>query len=94
MVPKGKIAKELRGFVEDADGSRTLFHAQISEPKERVGHGYYYSVIHCPYLFGDDKRIAGVDADQALELSIMFVKMLLDYAGVVLLEEEPSEPSG
>ena len=39
------------------------------------------------------QRIACVDADQALELSIMFVKMLLDYAGVVLVEEDPSEPS-
>lgn len=91
--PIGNIAQELRGFVEGADGFRTPIHADISEPKVRVGHGYYYSVIHCPYLFEDDKRIAGVDADQALELSIMFVKMLLDHAGVVLVEEEPSEPS-
>ncbi len=41
------------------------------------------------------QKIFGVDEDQALELSIMFIKKLLYHAGVVLVEEgDPSEPSG
>ena len=93
VEPIGNIAKELRGFVEGADGSRTHVSARISEPMQSIGYNDHYCIVHCPHLFHEDKKIFGVDEDQALELSIMFIKKLLYHASVVLVEEEPSEPS-
>jgi hypothetical protein len=41
------------------------------------------------------QKILGVDEEQALELSIMFIRKLLYHAAVVIVEEgDPSEPSG
>ncbi|HJN23558.1 MAG TPA: hypothetical protein QF509_06605, partial [Rhodospirillales bacterium] len=41
------------------------------------------------------QKIFGVDEEQALELSIMFIRKLLYHAAVVIVEEgDPSEPSG
>lgn len=94
MRPKEIIAKELRGFIEGTDGSRTHIFARISEPTQSIGYNDHYCIVHCPHLFDEEKKIFGVDEDQALELSIIFIKKLLDHAGVVLVEEESSDLSG
>ncbi len=97
MEPVGKTLRELRGTIKGDDGALTPVYARISEPIRRqsdVEHEGCYCFVHCPYLFEDDKRIFGVDAEQALELSIMFIKELLEHHGVVLDEEDaPTTPN-
>ncbi len=95
--PVRKTAKELWGTVKGDDGALTPVYARISEPIRRrsdVEHEDYYCVVHCPHLFEDDKRIFGVDAEQALELSIMFIKELLEHRGAVIdREDAPTTPN-
>ena len=97
MEPVGKTLKELRGTIKGADGALTPVYARISEPIRRqsdVEHEGCYCVVHCPHLFADDKRIFGADAEQALELSIMFIKELLEHRGAVIdWEDTPTTPN-
>ncbi len=70
---------------EDSEGSA---EALISAPIRRAEFDTHHCVIHCPTLFDIDKAIVGVDAEQATELSIMFVTDLMVHKGYVLVEEE------
>ncbi|MFB3149906.1 MAG: hypothetical protein ACE10M_04975 [Alphaproteobacteria bacterium] len=97
VEPVGKTVRELRGTIKGADGALTPVYARISEPIRRqsdVEHEDCYCVVHCPHLFADDKRIFGVDAEQALELSIMFIKELLEHRGAIIdREDAPTTPN-
>ncbi len=97
MEPVGKTLRELRGTIKGDDGALTAVYARISEPIRRrsdVEHEGCYCVVHCPHLFTDDKRIFGVDDEQALEVSIMFIKELLEHGGAVIdREDAPTTPN-
>ena len=70
---------EKLGFIEDNNG-RSSFFLRISEPVERREPPLpddYFCVIRCPVLFEDDQKIYGVDPDQAMELSLMYVRKKL-----------------
>lgn len=43
-------------------------------------------LIHCPEIFDTDKRIVGVDDDQALSLSEEFVGWMFDYNDIDVVE--------
>lgn len=97
MEPVGKTVRELRGTIKGDDDALTPVFARISEPIRRrsdVEHEGCYCVVHCPRLFADDKRIFGVDAEQALERSIMFIKELLEHRRAVIdREDTPTTPN-
>jgi hypothetical protein len=70
-------ALEIVGFLE-ADSVREPFLARITEPKASAGPQEYSCLVHAPALFEKDKKIFGVDADQARELAIQFLKTMLE----------------
>jgi hypothetical protein len=78
-----KTAIELQGSIE-SDGAMKPFTARVFEPTQE-GAGDYSCLVHAPLLFKDDKKIFGADADQALELSVQFLKSML--AGRHLVDE-------
>ena len=83
-----EVVVELRGNKEEPGGSLIPVSAKIYSPKKTRGHEDHYCVIHCPHIFDTDKKIIGVDAKQAIQLSIKFIKELLEHHGVVLEEQE------
>ena len=80
--------RRFKGMTTQADGSTIPVVAEIFPPEPNEGHPDWSCRIHCPFLFDTDKRIIGVDGAQAIELSEMFVKDLLDHRGVVVTAEE------
>ena len=69
---------------------RTADDEQPSEPvvvaeifaAEQSEYGDYFCRVSLPTLFGDDRRIFGVDAEQAEELSLTFAHDLLNGFGI------------
>lgn len=83
-----EVVVELRGNKEEPGGSLFPVSAKIYSPEKTRGHEDHYCVIHCPHILDSDKQIFGVDAEQAIQLSIKFIKELLKHHGVVLEEQE------
>jgi hypothetical protein len=68
---------KIEGFLHDGD-IREPFVARISAPKRSGRRQEYSCSIHAPALFKKDKLIFGVDAAQAQELAVQFLKSMLD----------------
>ena len=77
--------RELDVFVEE-DGQRKPFTLLIEAPVKSPGAEDYFCCIHAPELFKKEKNIHGVDATQASELAIKFVKDML--AGKRLIDKD------
>ena len=60
--------------------------ATIYEVEHGVRDLEHSCLIHCPEIFNTDKRIVGVDDDQALELAEMFVNMMFDHHDIDVVE--------
>lgn len=75
-------ARTLRGNYRSDDGSVTPVRATIGKPKREKGQTDWSCIVHCPFLFSTDKKIAGVDAAQALTLAEEFLRELLEQRGV------------
>jgi hypothetical protein len=73
-----KPAKIIQGI--GPNGGLTF--AEFSTPEFSVGQSIWVCTIHCPALFTADKSVAGIDADQALELAEMLVTELFDHRGI------------
>ncbi len=54
---------------------------------ERSDDGLDFCRVSIPALFDDDKRIPGVDAEQAVELVIEFVRDIFDGFNVRMVSE-------
>ena len=69
--------KEIRGLMEDETGRRP-FILRISKPQKSPG-GDYFCVIDLPAIaaVGDGLKIFGIDAKQAAELSLDFIRKVL-----------------
>ena len=68
---------ELNCFIEDK-GQQIPFSLKISKPflpdeNEEESH----CLVYAPFLFGKPKKIAGIDGEQAIELSKRFVEILI-----------------
>ena len=83
-----EVVVELRGNKEEPGGSIIPVSAKIYSPEKTRGHKDHYCLVSCPHILDSDKKIVGVDAKQALELSIKFIKELSKQHGVVLEEQE------
>jgi len=67
---------KIEGFLRDGD-SREPFMVRITAPKRSAKRQEYSCSIHAPALFKKDKQIFGVDAAQAQELAVQFLKSML-----------------
>jgi hypothetical protein len=72
-------------FLENEDGLHP-FALKIMEPVKDPEGDDFFCEVHIPLLLKGDKKIYGVDVDQARFLSIMFIKQLL--AGKILNDDK------
>ena len=79
---------EIDGFLE-TDGAKTPFSARISAPKATGKTTEYSCVVHAPALFKKDKQIFGINAAQAKELALQFLKSMLDGKHLVGQDGKP-----
>jgi hypothetical protein len=75
---------EIDGLI-DSGGTRKPFTARILPPKPSEDGAEYSCLVHAPTLFKNDKEIFGVDAEQARQLAVEFLKSML--AGRSLLDK-------
>ena len=68
---------------EGSEDSSSPVVAQIFSPEKTEGQNDFSCVVRCPDILDNDKRIFGVDADQALEVSEAFVHTLWENHGIV-----------
>jgi len=69
---------EWNAFLETEEGGRKPLYVQISGPEPAPEESIYYCLVHAPSIFSNDKRIFGIDREQATDLAINFVKSLLE----------------
>jgi hypothetical protein len=79
---------EVHAFLED-DGKLRPLHIEVSAPAKTQGQQDYFCLVHAPLLLGHDRKIFGVDPDQARSLAIDFIKSLLENKKVVDVDEKP-----
>ena len=73
-----EFAYELNCFIED-EGKKSPFSLKIGKPyRPKESEEEYHCLVYAPYLFEQPKRIAGIDADQAINLSKRFVGILIE----------------
>lgn len=82
----------LHGRPDDArPQTAPIVVATVFAPEES-GEGDHFCRVSLPTLFEDEKRIFGVDAEQAEELACIFARDLLKGFGVaVTAESEPQD---
>ena len=73
---------ELDAFIEE-NGQRKSLYVVVSAPSQVEGEVDYVCRVHAPLLFSQDKRIYGVDPEQAKSLAIGFVRSLLKDERVI-----------
>ena len=78
-----EVVRTLRGMKEGSEDSSSPIIAQILTPEKTDGQNDYSCVVRCPDILDNDKRIFGVDADQALEVSEFFIHTLWEHHGIV-----------
>lgn len=71
--------REIRGTKRTADGLRIEVLAVVFRPEPDADSIGFSCRVHCPYIFGNDKKIFGVDADQAVELALMFIRTMFGH---------------
>ena len=73
-----EFAYELDCLIDD-EGKRRPFSIKISTPFRPVeSEEEYHCLVYAPYLFEPSKRIAGIDEEQALELSKRVIGILIE----------------
>jgi hypothetical protein len=77
-----KSVFELNAFIEENDNREPL-HVLVSAPSQAPGQDDYFCRVHAPLLLSGDKNIYGVDADQAKNLAVSFVRSLLSNKKIV-----------
>ncbi|WP_299397577.1 hypothetical protein [Pelagibius sp.] len=78
------VLRGRRGDAEPQTGETVV--ATIFAP-EQSEHGDYFCRVSLPTLYEDEKRIAGVDAEQARELACIFARDLLAGFGFNITAE-------
>jgi len=79
---------EINAFLEDNKHFEPL-HIKIYAPTQTQHQPDYSCLVHAPLLLGSDKKIYGIDEDQAKSLAVGFVKSLLEGKKVVDNNGEP-----
>ena len=73
---------EINAFL-DHNAQLEPLHIQISAPVKTQDQPDYSCLVHAPSLLDGDKKIYGIDQDQAKSLAIGFVRSLLEDKKVV-----------
>ena len=81
-----KPVRVFRGSKNSDAGSVIEVLCVIYPPKIEEGQHDWSCVVSCPFLFETDKKIAGADAAQAIELAEDFLRDLLGHHGGPLEE--------
>lgn len=66
----------ISGFVRGADGVRPI-EILIFAPEQVPGAVAYQCLVRAPAVLQKDARIHGIDADQARQLAVSFMKEML-----------------
>jgi len=75
---------KLGALLED-DTGRHQFQLEISDPIAGETGEDYYCIVHAPSLFAVDKRIYGINKEQAVSLARDFTRQML--SGKKLFDE-------
>ena len=73
---------EINAFLEH-NKKREPLHVKILAPAKTKGQPDYSCLVHAPLLLGQDRKIYGIDREQAKSLAISFVRSLLENKKVV-----------
>ncbi|MEO8318028.1 MAG: hypothetical protein ABJA75_12150 [Bradyrhizobium sp.] len=68
---------QLRAFLED-DGKRKPLYVEVLAPARAQTEQDYFCLVRAPLLLGQDKKIYGIDPDQARSLAVDFIRSLLE----------------
>lgn len=71
-----KYDLELDGFLE-SNNERSRLYVRIYSPEEDQEQQNYFCLVHAPALLNGDKKIYGINSDQARSLARGFIKALL-----------------
>lgn len=81
---------EMNAFIEEA-GVRKPFHLRISEPNRTPGEDDYFCLVHAPCLFARDKKIFGINEQQAHKLALEFIEQMLGERKLFNANGDPIE---
>ncbi|HBQ48157.1 MAG TPA: hypothetical protein DD728_04595 [Hyphomonas atlantica] len=77
MEPLNSVILDFKAFVKEGEEELAPFSLLVIKPGYEEGRGYFCSVI-CTYLRAKPFQIFGVDEAQACELSIDFIRQMLE----------------
>jgi hypothetical protein len=83
-------ALEFNGFVEDSAGIRRSFQLRISQ-SHKTDENDYFCTVQAPLLLDSEKRIFGIDEEQAHQLAVRFVMSLIGNGRVLDLNGNPTQ---
>lgn len=89
MEPLNDIILDFSAFVKREDGSVVPFHLNVCAPQDRE-EGDSSCRVDCAFLREKPFQIFGVDGEQACELSIDFIRQMLE--GQVELVDADGKP--
>lgn len=79
-------ALELHGIKNEPNGSTSVVLATVFAAERDRGRSVWSCTVRCPAFFDSDKKIAGVDREQALQLAKLFLSEMFEHHGVRLTE--------
>lgn len=79
-------------FMERGEGTTVPFSLRVSQPEYDEERGFY-CVVECPFLREKHFKIFGVDEEQACELSIEFIRQMIEDPKARLVDAQGREVS-
>lgn len=80
-----KPAREVIGIRRGTSPPEEI-RAIIHEAEPNEGQDDASCLVHCPAVLEADKRVAGVDNAQAMELSEMFIEQMFDFDDIDVID--------
>ncbi len=76
--------------MERGDGTTVPFSLRVLQPEYDEDRGFY-CIVKCPFLRGKNFKIFGVDEEQACELSIEFIRQMIEDPKARLVDAQGLE---
>lgn len=83
-----KRLKRIRYELEGIDGAPEALEVEVFEPIPLPGGSGHYCYVRIPALLDSEKRIAGVDPRNAIEVVNTFLGVFLERSGYRILARE------
>jgi len=87
MEQLAKLPFELEALAKGANGSLSPFHLTISEPEEDQ-EDCFFCRINCKFIAKYEKRVFGIDGEQAAELAFDLVGNLLEHKTAIIVDSD------